>query len=338
MRSAPSQEQCLLKEGVFSEEPILQNRSTLSWESIDVHLLRVLHSLLTEGSVSRAALKLNLSQPAVSTALRRLREISGDQLLVRSRNGMTPTERGAALLQPVRVALQQIEMISSQKTTFDPSTSRRLFNIACPDYFHSGFIAEVMSRLLCQAPNAQFSFHSMGQDFDYQQALENGDLDVVLGNWPQPPENLRLSTLFDDTMVCLMRKGHPLADKELTVEDYLLAEHLLPTPYSVGRRGVIDTYLAKERLRRNVAAYLPYQNIVPFVLVKSNLVFTGPRNFAEHYAETLPLVVKPIPLDFPVVRYYMLWHDRTQYSDECRWLREQITTVTRALASGGMEE
>ena len=103
-----------------------------SWESIDVHLLQILRALLSECSVSSAARKLNLSQPAVSTALRRLRDITGDPLLVRSRNGMTPTERGMALLEPVKIALQQIETLAVQQVRFNPAQTRRVFNIATP--------------------------------------------------------------------------------------------------------------------------------------------------------------------------------------------------------------
>ena len=107
--------------------------ATNLWDSLDVHLLRVLHALLTENSVSRAARRLNQSQPAVSVALRRLRDLTGDQLLVRSRNGMTPTERGASLLDPVRIALEQIETIALRQVRFDPAHSRRSLNIAMPD-------------------------------------------------------------------------------------------------------------------------------------------------------------------------------------------------------------
>lgn len=300
-----------------------------SWDTMDVHLLRVLHAVLAECSVTKAALRLNQSQPAVSTALRRLRDITGDQLLVRSRNGMTPTERGAALLEPVKLALAQIEAIAVRQVRFDPAKSRRVFNIATPDYLNAVVLGEIVARLRKYAPNSQVVFHSLGPDSDFTQALESGELDVVIGNWPQPPELLRMTPLFEDDLVCVMRKDHPLANRPLTTERYLEADHLAPTPYSVGRRGVIDMHLARERIKRNVVAYVPYFGLVPYLLLQTDMIFTGPRVFAEHFAKLMPLAVTEVPIDFPKMGFYLLWHDRTHLADECRWFREQIVNVAR---------
>ncbi|MFT4172238.1 MAG: LysR substrate-binding domain-containing protein [Rhodocyclaceae bacterium] len=308
--------------------------SGCTWESIDVHLLRVLHALLTECSVSRAARRLNQSQPAVSTALRRLRDITGDQLLVRSRNGMTPTERGAGLLEPVKIALQQIESIAVKQVRFDPLQSRRVFNIATPDYLNAVLLGDIVARLRKLAPHSQVMFHSLGPDHDYARDLENGDLDVVIGNWPQPPDHLRIQPLFDDEIVFLTRKGHPLAERRLTAEEYLAAEHIVPTPYAVGQRGVIDLHLARERLKRNVVAYVPYFGLAPYMLMQTDMVFTGPRVFAEHFARMLPLAISQVPVEFPKMSFYLLWHDRKHYSDECRWFRDQIVQATRQAAIG----
>ncbi|WP_374513469.1 LysR substrate-binding domain-containing protein [Niveibacterium sp.] len=300
-----------------------------SWDTMDVHLLRVLHAVLAECSVTKAALRLNQSQPAVSTALRRLRDITGDQLLVRSRNGMTPTERGAALLEPVKLALAQIEAIAVRQVRFDPAKSRRVFNIATPDYLNAVVLGEIVARLRKHAPHSQVVFHSLGPDSDFTQALESGELDVVIGNWPQPPELLRMTPLFEDDLVCVMRKDHPLANRPLTTERYLEADHLAPTPYSVGRRGVIDMHLARERIKRNVVAYVPYFGLVPYLLLQTDMIFTGPRVFAEHFAKLMPLAVTEVPIDFPKMGFYLLWHDRTHLADECRWFREQIVNVAR---------
>lgn len=296
------------------------------WDSLDVHLLRVLHALLTENSVSRAARRLNQSQPAVSVALRRLRDLTGDQLLVRSRNGMTPTERGASLLEPVRIALEQIETIALRQVSFDPAQSRRMLNIAMPDYLNGVQIGEMVRRLHAAAPAAQVIFHSLGAEGDYASALEAGRLDLVIGNWPSPPEYLRITPLFEDEMVVLMRNDHALAQGTMSVEQFLGAEHVAPTPYSVGQRGVVDTFLARERLKRNIVTWVPYFHLAPCMLLHTDLIFTAPRKFAEHHTRTLPLVVRRPPLDFPAVPYYLLWHDRTHYSDECRWFREAIVS------------
>jgi len=301
-------------------------------EAIDTYLLRVLHTLLMERSVTRAAVKLNQSQPAISAALRRLRDITGDPLLVRGKSGMVPTEYGLRLLEPVQNALREIERIRFQQHNFDPATSIRCYRIGCPDYLNVLFVPTVVERFRLAAPNATLEFHSLGPAFDYELALEEGKLDIVIGNWPEPPEQLHLSNLFVDQIVCLMSNAHPFAKRGgLTLDQYLNAPHLAPTPYSVGQRGAIDVHLARERLKRHVVVTLPYFNLAPYVLVKSDLVFTTTRLFADHYARFLPLTVVPAPLDFPPMQYYQLWHERCHYSDEVRWLRSLIAEATKTL-------
>lgn len=300
-----------------------------SWDSIDVHLLRVLYLLLTECNVSRAARRLNQSQPAVSTALRRLRELTGDPLLVRSKNGMTPTERGAALLEPVRQALASIESIANCQTRFEPASTRRVFNVATPDYLDPALLGRILARFHALAPHAQIVFHSFSPEQDFAGALAEGRLDVVIGNWPHPPEQLRLSPLFDDEVVCMMREDHPLAGRPLTTKGYLEAEHLAPTPYSVGQRGVIDTHLARERLKRNIVAWVPYFSLAPYMLLESDMLFTCPRSFADHFARRLPVALARSPIDYPPMSFYLLWHDRAHYGEECRWFRDQIIALAR---------
>lgn len=302
-------------------------------DSIDVHLLRVLNALLTEGSVSRAALKLNQSQPAMSTALRRLRELTGDPLLVRSKNGMTPTPRGASLLEPVRQALANIDAIVTPPKHFVPAETRRIYKLATPDYIAPELIGKIVGQLRLLAPHAQLQVHSMGADQDLSSALESGEFDAVIGNWPQPPEQLRTTTLFEDEVVCLMRKDHPLAGKPLTIKHYLDAEHVAPTPYSVGRRGVIDLHLARERLKRNVVVWIPYFHLAPYMLLESDLIFTCPRMLAEHYAQALPLAMARSPIDFPCMRFSLLWHDKSHLADDARWFREQLVNIARKHAT-----
>lgn len=299
------------------------------WEALDAHLLQVLHVLLTEKSVSNAAKRLNQSQPAISTALKKLRDITGDQLLVRSRNGMTPTERGEALLEPVRQALAQMELIAIQQVHFHPAESRQVFNIAAPDYLNAIALGEVLRRVRQEAPHCTVIMHSMAHDVDYTHALESGMYDAVIGNWPQPPEYLRLAPLFEDEVVCLMRKSHPMAARPLTLDDYLQADHIAPTPYTVGQRGVIDLYLAKERIKRNIVAYVPYFGMIPYMLLQFDAIFSAPRSFSRHYSALLPLKVVDAPVKFPKIPYFLLWHERLHRSQEQRWFRELIISVLR---------
>jgi DNA-binding transcriptional LysR family regulator len=306
--------------------------SKKNWEALDVQHLQVLYMLLTEKNVSRAARRLNLSQPAVSIVLRRLREIFNDPLMVRGRSGMTPTELGESLLEPVKAALEQLENIVALNSAFDPAYSRRTFNVATPDYLSPELLRDFIASVRKLAPNAKLVLHSLGYRYDYDQGLESGELDLVVGNWSEPPGHLRMAPLLDDEIVCMMRPDHPQASDALTLDDYLALDHLAPTPYTVGQRGVIDNFLRKEKLKRNVVAWVPYFQLAPYLVAESDLVFTSSRLFAEHYTRFLPLKLVTVPIPFPRMAYYLLWHDRTHHSSDCKWLREQFLQAARGLS------
>lgn len=299
--------------------------------ALDVYLLRVLATLLAEGSVTRTAVRLDQSQPAISAALRRLREITGDPLLVRGKSGLVATARGAALLEPARTALREIARIEAQPAAFDPATSTRPLRIGSPDYLNALFLPTVVMLVRAQAPAATLEWQSLGPRFDYERALEGGALDVVIGNWPEPPEPLHRRELFADRMVCLMSSRHPLAGRRMTQEEYLAAAHLAPTPYSPTQRGLVDLHLSRLRLKRQVAVTIPYFTLAPYVLAQSDLLFTTTAFFAEHYAERLALTVAELPIAFPSMHYYQLMHERAAREAEVLWLAELIAQATRLL-------
>lgn len=303
------------------------------WEALDGHALRVLEVLLTECNVSNAARRLNLSQPAVSLILKRLRQVLGDPLLVRGRYGMTLTERGAALLEPVRQVIRQLELITSPPETSQPGSLNRTFNVALPDFLSAPLIGYLIARLHQVAPGIHLRFHPLTSEQHYVSQLENGDLDCVIGNWPNPPEHLRMTPLFEDRVVCLMRRRHPLTQQPLTLEAYQQNWHILPTPSSVGERGVIDQTLSRLHIRRPVLAQLPYFHVVPYLLLENDAIFSCPRLFADHYCRLLDLDMQPPPVTFPPILFYILWHDRTHLDATARWLRQHLVEWSRERAS-----
>jgi DNA-binding transcriptional LysR family regulator len=302
-------------------------------DPVDLYLLRVLCMLVAERSVSRAAVKLNQSQPAVSTALKRLREIFNDPLLVREGAAMVPTERALQLRDSARSALGEIDRMLADPERFDPSSSQQTFHVASPDYLAMGFLAGAVEQMRTEAPRARLVVHPLGPDYDYERALAQGELDVVIGNWPTPPERLHLALLLEDKIVCMMSRRHPLAKKGLSAEQYLAAAHVVPAPYSMSQRGVVETHLASLRLARDARIVLPYFEIAPYLLVNTDLVFTTASHFAQHFAQLLPLVVVPAPFDFPPMRFYQLWHDRSQHQASHRWLRELLNRSARNLGT-----
>ena len=219
----------------------------LGRDAIDGHLLRVLHHLLIEGSVSRScpaaqSVTAGSQLGAAQAARNHRRPVAGA-----GQGGMTPTERGAALLEPVKLASPSSTRSSrrrhsSRRTSVGGNSTSALLTTSTP-------ARSAMCWRECRrsAPSAQINLPLNGASASCAGALESGEMDVVIGNWPNPPDTLRTTALFQDRMVLLMRRTHPLADEELDARRYLEASHLVPTPYSVGQRGVVDMYLARER-------------------------------------------------------------------------------------------
>ena len=180
--------------------------STRQIDQLDTNLLRVLHTLLTERSVTRTAMKLGQSQPAISNMLKRLRDITGDAILVRGKNGMTATARGEELLLLARQGLSVMESIASPAPAFVAATTQRVFHLGAPDYLSVLLLPMVMEKVRELAPNAGLVIHALNAGFDYAAALETGELDCVIGNWPDLPNHLHIAQLFEDDVVCMVNR------------------------------------------------------------------------------------------------------------------------------------
>jgi DNA-binding transcriptional LysR family regulator len=292
---------------------------------LDAQLLRVFCILLAERSVTRTAARLNLSQPAISLALKRLREIFGDQLLVRSRDGMVPTERALALQQTAIKALEELDNLLLDPDKPDPASSLQTFTIALPDYVAPAYLAGAVREFRQRAPNARLVLRSLGGDFDFEGALAAGTIDIVIGNWPSPPAYLRTSTLFEDDVVCLVDRDHPFTKETPSQTEFLTASHIAPAPYSIAHRGVVETHLTKMRISRERRLVISYFAMAPYMLVGTDLVYMSSRHFASYFTTILPLAIVKPPLEFPRMRFYQLWHDRTQHSPMHHWLRQVLT-------------
>lgn len=294
-------------------------------QALDSYLLRVFCLVVTERSVSRVALRMKQSQPAISAALRKLRDIFGDPLLVREKGGMVPTERALALLSHAKSALAEIDQMVQLPESFEPQTSKLTFRIGAPDYIAPSFMATVVESFRREAPTARLVIHSLGPNFDFERSLAEGELDVVIGNWPEPPPRMHLSMLLEDQIVCLVNARHPLASKGMTTESYARGVHIVPMPYSISQRGVIDSILASLRITREECITVQSFTTVPYLLQHTDLIFTTTLHFARFYADILQLAILPAPIDFPPMRFYQLWHERNHKSPAHRWIRRILS-------------
>jgi DNA-binding transcriptional LysR family regulator len=306
-------------------------RDQALFDKIDLHLIRVLHTVLTERSVSKAALKLGMYQPAVSASLKRLRELSGDPLLVRSGAGMVPTDAGLRMIEPSASILRAAEMLFSDARGFEPQAASTTFRVAAADYLDPLFLPELVAQVKAQAPLCRIEIHPLSADSDYQAHLQQGSVDVVVGNWLQPPEELHLGKLFSDEIVCLVSQEHPAAKRGWSAEEWLEAEHIAPTPTHPGARGVIDDHLESLGLARNITARCAHFGLIPRMVASSLLVLTTGRQFCERFTDRMPLAVLPCPVPFPPLVYYQLWHERSHASAAGRWLRERVKQVAAGL-------
>lgn len=309
-------------------------RDQALFDKIDLHLIRVLHTVLTERSVSRAAIRLGMYQPAVSAALKRLREIAQDPLLVRSGAGMVPTDAGLRMIEPSASILRAAESLFSDARGFDPATARTTFRIAASDYLDPLFLPQLVAQIKQQAPHSHIEIHPLSAESDYRTRLAQGEVDVVIGNWPTPPEHLHLGRLFGDEVVCLVSREHPAVRRSWDAASWLQAEHIAPTPTHPGAKGVIDDHLDALGLQRNITARCPHFGLIPAMVASSLLVLTTGRQYCERYVDRLPVTILPCPIEFPRMMYFQLWHERTHASTSARWLRERVKSVAAALRKG----
>ena len=308
------------------------------FDKIELHLVRVLHTVITERSVSRAALKLASTQPTVSAQLKRLRALTGDVLLVRSGTGLMPTEVAQQLVEPAALLLQQAETLFGAREgarAFEPAHSQATLRIAASDYLDPLFLPELVARIRQRAPSVNVELLPLTADYDYRRGLARGEVDLVIGNWLEPPEELHLARLFSDEVVCLVCDDHVAArnPRGWTEARYLGAEHVAPTAMHAGARGVIDEHLDRLGLKRQIVVRSPSFGLIPLMLAQTQLVLTTGRLFCSRYVDALPLRIVKCPVAFPAMSYYQLWHDVSHASARGKWLREQVRDVARTLAS-----
>jgi DNA-binding transcriptional LysR family regulator len=301
------------------------------FDKIDLHLIRVLHTVLTERSVSRAAIRLGMHQPAVSAALKRLRDYAGDPLLVRSGAGMVPTVAGLRMVEPAANILRDAQRLFSDAREFVPASSRAVFRIAASDYLDPQFLPRLVQAIKESAPLAEIEIHPLSAATDYHAQLASGDVDVVVGNWLTPPLDLHRSQLFTDEVVCMVSDKHPAVRRGWDTAAWLEVDHVAPTATHPGARGVIDEHLANLGLRRHIVARCPHFGLIPGMVASTLLVLTTGRQYCARFVDQLPLRILPCPVQFPPLVYYQLWHERAHTSASSRWLRERIKAVAATL-------
>ena len=282
-------------------------------------------------------MRLQSTQPMVSAQLKRLRELTGDPLLVRSGQGLAPTDAALAMLEPASRLLREAETLFSPQQRggpFDAARSELTFRIAASDYLDPMFLPGIVQVLKLEAPRTHLDIHPLSAEFDYRRKLAAGEVDLVIGNWLEPPEELHLGRLMSDEIVCLVAADHPAArgGRGWSVERYLQSEHVAPVALHVGAPGVIDEHLTAQGLQRNIVVRSAHFSLIPLMVARSWLVLTTGRLFCTRYVDALGLRIVRCPVQFPPLTYYQLWHERSHAAPPLRWLRERVRDVAQGLA------
>ncbi len=314
----------------------------MNFRSLDLNLLRVFDAVMAEGNLTRAADVLAMTQPAVSHAVRRLREAVGEELFVRSAYGMRPTARAEQLWPQVRGALNDLRQALAPEA-FDPQRDLAHFRLAMADataaLLSPGLLQAVQQQ---QAPGVSMRMIPLTTR-DPRRLLDAGEADVAIGYFPEimavlagggGPATHRHLGLYQTRYVGVMRRGHPLAARELTLDAYCEAEHLLVS-FSGRPHGYVDQALAALGRSRRIVLTVNQFFTAGRVVAQSDLLTVLPDRFVEATGYRRELVTRELPLALPPVLVDMLWHRRLDHHPAQVWLREQIRHAAELAHPGG---
>ncbi|MYN10896.1 LysR family transcriptional regulator [Pseudoduganella aquatica] len=292
---------------------------------LDLNLLLVFTALLRERSVTRAAQRLYLGQPAVSAALSRLRAFTGDELFVRTPSGMAPTARALALAEAVKPALESLSLALFAPAGFDPASSTRCFTLGMFDIGEVTLAPALLARMEQAGQGMRLALKPADRN-NSAQLLESGAIDLALADFAAVPSWLRSVPLYSEQFACIFDPRLVPAALPISLEDYLAYPHLL-TSFSGGFSGFVDEVLAKQGRSRRVVMATSRFTTLPFVLGAFPSLATLPLRAARVYAARLQLAISPLPFALPDVDLSLAWHARHENDAGHAWFRELVASV-----------
>lgn len=298
----------------------LNNGVSMDLREIDLNLLVVFNQLLLDRSVSTAAVKLGVTQPAVSNALKRLREVFKDDLFLRTSKGMEPTPYALHLAEPVIYALNTLQSAFSRRDSFDPATSTRKFQIAMTDIGEMYFMPPLMEALAQQAPHVSISTLRPNTG-NLQEDMESGTVDLALGLLPHLKAGFFQRRLFRHKYVCVFRKGHPVARSPMSLKQFCELSHVGVVAANTGH-GEVDSLLERSGIARKMRLTVPHFVAVGHILQTTDLIATLPERFAERCVGPFDLVATPHPVRLPDIAINLFWHAKYNRDPANVWLRQ----------------
>ncbi|MDO8179675.1 MAG: LysR family transcriptional regulator [Undibacterium sp.] len=308
----------------------------MNFLTLDLNLLRVFDAVMVEQNLTRAADKLAMTQPAVSNALKRLRHSLGDDLLIRTAYGVKPTPRAETLWPTIRQALSNLELAIAP-SSFDISKADTTFRMAMADATAALWMPSLVRAMERDAPGMNARMVPLTTR-EPRPMLMRGDIDIAVGFFPgvvaqltggQGAANnaIRHERLYSGHYVCVMSKDHPLANKQLTLDDYCNASHLLVS-FSGRAHGLVDEALLQMGRERRILLTVNQFFTGGKVVANSDLLTVLPRHLIESTGMTNALIWKELPFDMPEVHIDMLWHERDSRNPAHKWLRDNLISMT----------
>jgi DNA-binding transcriptional LysR family regulator len=289
-------------------------------KAVDLNLLKAFDALMTERAVTRAGQRIGLSQPAMSGALLRLRELFSDPLFIRTQTGMEPTLRATELAVPVQDALRLIQEALKTTSNFDPITTQRTFVIGMTEYAEIGLMRQ-LSALFQHHIQVRIHIRAMTK-VEYIPALDEGAVDLFVGHADHLPPRFNSTQLLEDPLVLMVRRKHAIFKDGVSYDSLVKWPHVLVSP-SGDAQGVVDEYLSRENKRRQIALTVATYLAVPLALEQSDLMASVPEKLSNHIYKGEDLITTALPFQH-VVRSTMVWHGRTNKDPAHTWLRRTI--------------
>jgi DNA-binding transcriptional LysR family regulator len=287
---------------------------------LDLNLLLVFNQLLLDRSVSTAADKLGLTQPAVSNALKRLRTALKDELFLRTSRGMEPTPYALHLAEPVVYALNALQTAFTTRDSFDPLTSTRNFQLAMTDIGEMYFMPALMVALSKVAPQVRVSTVRPNAG-KLKEDMESGTVDLALGLLPHLTTGFFQRRLFRHKYVCVFRKDHPMARAPMTLAQFSALEHVGVIAANTGHNEV-DGLLERAGIHRTMKLVVPHFIAVGHILQSTDLISTLPERFAQRCEAPFGLVTSPHPARLPDIAINLFWHAKFNRDPANMWMRQ----------------
>ncbi len=294
----------------------------------DLNLLTIFDMIFVERHLTKAGEKLKMSQPAMSQALKKLRDTFDDQLFVRSGKELIPTNCANRIAPGIRDIVKLAKNTFLDREDFDPCESHRTFRIAMSDYTEMVILPVLFKKLQKVAPGIRLESKHLSQT-NYRTILESDELDIILGCSLTFGANIYQQSLFTDEEVLVVRKDSPVLKEPLTQERYATLKHAQFEWFE--EANLIDRQLKCQKLQRNIVLEVQHEMVLPLILRDSELVINIPRRMAIVFKEFLPLEILELP--FQVSHYYLCqyWHQKNHLDPANKWLRQQIKQIADIL-------